>query len=41
MNLLCSVAVFPDFLDVSNHFYLSKMAALVFARYPEKLSLQN
>ncbi len=27
-NLLCSVAVFPGFLDVSNHFYLSKMAAL-------------
>jgi BirA family biotin operon repressor/biotin-[acetyl-CoA-carboxylase] ligase len=28
-NLLCSVVVFPDHLDISNHFYLSKVMALV------------
>ncbi len=27
-NLLCSIVVFPRFLDTSNHFYLSKVAAL-------------
>ncbi len=27
-NLLCSIAVFPNQLDISNHFYLSKITAL-------------
>ena len=27
-NLLCSIVVYPRFLDVSNHFYLSKITAL-------------
>ncbi len=27
-NLLCSIALYPEKLDISNHFYLSKIAAL-------------
>ncbi|HYW97130.1 MAG TPA: biotin--[acetyl-CoA-carboxylase] ligase [Bacteroidales bacterium] len=28
-NLLCSIVIYPDFLGITNHFYLSKITALV------------